>query len=45
MKEMLKSKTIIAFVVVVLGLTLISIPGTELESSSHTFQNISYNTK
>ncbi len=33
MKEMLKSKTIIAFVVIVLGLALISTPSTKLENN------------
>lgn len=33
MKEMLKSKTVIAFVVIVLGLALISTPSTKLENS------------
>ena len=44
MKEMLKSKTIIAFVVVILGLTLISIPSTELVGNQVS-QNVAYNTK
>ena len=33
MKEMLKSKTIIAFIVIVLGLALISTPSTKLENN------------
>ena len=33
MKEMLKEKTIIAFIVIVLGIVLISTPSTNLENN------------
>lgn len=33
MKEMLKSKTVIAFVTIVLGIALISTPSTKLENN------------
>ncbi len=33
MKEMLKSKTVIAFVAIVLGIALISTPSTKLENN------------
>ena len=33
MKEMLKNKTIIAFIVIMLGITIISTPSTKLEET------------
>ena len=33
MKEMLKDKTIIAFIVIMLGITIISTPSTKLEET------------
>ena len=39
MKEMLKNKTIIAFIVIMLGITIISTPSTKLEETKDIIQN------
>ncbi len=46
MKEMLKNKTIIAFVVIMLGITIISTPSTKLEQTKDITEDyVSYNLK
>ena len=46
MKEMLKSKTVIAFIVIVLGIVLISTPSTKLENNQEfNDEYISFNLK
>ena len=46
MKEMLKNKTIIAFVVIMLGITIISTTSTKLEQTKDITEDyVSYNLK
>ena len=46
MKEKIKNKTIIAFIVIMLGITIISTPSTKLEETKDiTEEYISYNLK
>ena len=46
MKEMLKSKSILAFVLIVVGFSLISFPTTKLEDSQNLDEEyLSYNLK
>ena len=46
MKEMLKNKTIIAFIIVMLGIIIISTPSTKLEETKDiTEEYITYNLK
>ncbi len=46
MKEMLKSKTIIAFIVIILGIAFISSPSTKLDDTNTIEQEyVSYNLK
>lgn len=46
MKEMLKSKSILAFVLIVLGFAIISVPTTKLEDTQNLNEEyLSYNLK